>query len=76
MDSGGIFCLHYPFCSSPAMGAGMVYAPDVHPAGPTGVRGKRTDAASPLGAFGGDSPFVADSSDGIGGRPVPGTSRI
>ena len=23
MDSGGILCLHYPFCSSITMGAGM-----------------------------------------------------
>ena len=54
MDSGGILCLHYPFCCRVALGARMVHAAHVHPARRAGVGRAVDDPPPPLGAAGRD----------------------
>ena len=36
MDSGGILCLHYPFCCGVALGACLCHTADVYPSGSAG----------------------------------------
>jgi len=76
MDSGGILCLHYPFCSSPTLATGICYAPDVYPMGAADKSGGGDEVVSPLGTAGRDITFVVVGGDGLGGCSFPGASRL
>ena len=67
MDSGGILCLHYPFCSSLAVAAGICYAPDVHPLGTADKSGGGNKVVSSLGTAGRDIALVVVGSNGLRG---------
>ena len=67
MDSGGILCLHYPFCSSLALAASICDASDVYPMGAADKGGRRNQMASPLGAAGRDIALAVVGGDGLGG---------
>ena len=65
MDSGGILCLHYPFCSNLALATGICDAPDVYPMGAADKSGRGNQMASPLGAPGRDVTLAVVGGDGL-----------
>ena len=65
MDSGGILCLHYSFCSHIAVVSRVCHAPDVYPTGSAGGGRRENEMASPLGTFRRDLTLAAVSGDGF-----------
>ena len=76
MDSGGILCLHYPFCCSPALVTGICYAPDVYPSGAADKCGGGNQVVSSLSTAGRDITLVVVGGNGLGGCPFSGASRL
>ena len=76
MDSGGILCLHYPFCCHSALVPGLCDAADVYPLGPAGWGRREDEMAPPLGADRGDVARAVAGGDGLGGCELPDASRL